>query len=105
MTTDANPREIFSDCWQFEAGEPVPGWLEHHEGLMQLTWAVAVTVCADLDGRFWVYPTFEPADTMVTGLGYGPDVPVLISGQGRHGVVFLSEPPIDLESALRTKHA
>lgn len=95
MIEPSSPQEIFVEHWRFQAGDPVPVWLEHARGVAQLTFSVDVTVHADLQGGFWVVPA-TPTEHPIHALGYGPSVTASIHGQGRGGVRVLTRPPVDL---------
>lgn len=87
--------EVFVEHWDFAAGDPVPVWLEHTEGVAQLSFTTDVTVHADLQGGFWVVPAV-PTECPIRAVGYGPQTPARIHGQGRGGVRVLSRPPVDV---------
>lgn len=91
--------EVFVEHWDFAAGDPVPVWLEHTEGVAQLSFTTAVTVHADLRGGFWVIPSI-PTEYPIQVIGYGPLTPARIYGQGRGGVRVLSRPLVDVSAYL-----
>ena len=91
--------EVFVEHWNFRAGDPVPVWLEHAEGVASLTFTVDVTVHADLRGGFWVVPEV-PTEFPIHMVGYGPHTRAHIHGQGRGGVRVLNRKLIDLGAVL-----
>lgn len=83
--------ESFEDTWEFEAGDDVPGWLAHAEGLRALVFNERTTVFADLAGRFWVMP-HRATQHPLHCVGYRPDVKARVRFQGQGILMLMNEP-------------